>query len=188
MATSQQQVPQGNSVLVARYDTAVDKIAETTWNLNHKRSCNLQRARKYIGTKRQATWGWQAKLLMPQTPTRYNERHVHGCGYLKWSGKRWAGLAHKHFRKYVALQEPENAICYVFGKYCHQPLNVSRCESGHSYSINAHNGQYLGMFQMGSYARSLYGHGNTPLIQAVAAYRYFVASGKDWSPWSCSPY
>ena len=41
---------------------------------------------------------------------------------------------------------------------------------------------------MGSSERTLFGHGNTALEQAVAAHRYFVASGKDWSPWSCKPY
>ena len=79
------------------------------------------------------------------------------------------------------------AICHVFGSYCQQALNVTACESGWSRTPNAVNGQYLGMFQMGSYARSRYGHGSTPYEQAVAAYRYFVDSGRDWSPWSCKP-
>jgi hypothetical protein len=40
---------------------------------------------------------------------------------------------------------------------------------------------------MGDYARGRYGHSETALGQAQAAYRYFVASGRDWSPWTCQP-
>lgn len=191
-ATSQQRVPQVTRQttvqLIDRYDNAVKKNATILRKIkpHKKNACNLQRARKYISTKRKATWGWQDKLLMPQTPTSYNERHSKGCGYLKWSGKRWAKRAHKYYSKYIALQDPQKAICYVFGSYCDQALAVSWCEGRHY--VWAHNGQYLGMFQMGSYERGLFGHGNTPLEQAVAAHRYFVASGKDWSPWSCKPW
>ena len=188
MATSQQQVPQeSNSVLIAKYDHAVKRNARVLSKFSHKQTCNLNRARKYISTKRNATWDWQDKIYVPHTRTNYAEKHTHGCGYVKWLSKRWASHADDTFRTYVELQEPRNAICHVFGGYCTEALAVSRCESGHSHSVNAHNGQYLGMFQMGSSEREKYGHGNTPLEQAVAAYAYFVDSGKDWSPWSCKP-
>ena len=75
-------------------------------------------------------------------------------------------------------------ICDVFSdKYCGQALRVGYCESG--LRTTARNGQYLGIFQMGRAERRRYGHGSTARIQARAAYRYFVASGRDWSPWSC---
>jgi hypothetical protein len=74
----------------------------------------------------------------------------------------------------------------VFGSYWQQAVAVARCESG--LSVWAQNGQYLGLFQMGSSERSIYGHGSTPLAQAIAAHRYFVASGHDWSPWQCKPW
>jgi hypothetical protein len=78
-------------------------------------------------------------------------------------------------------------ICKVFGKYCQQALAVSWCES--RWYVWARNGQYLGLFQMGSYARAKYGHHHSNAwIQARAAYRYFVDSGRDWSPWSCKPW
>lgn len=84
-------------------------------------------------------------------------------------------------------QQNRLVICKVFGpKYCTQALEVSRCESGHS--IWARNGQYLGLFQMGSYARSRFGHSSNAWGQARSAYRYFVESGRDWSPWSCKPW
>jgi len=81
---------------------------------------------------------------------------------------------------------PVKAICHVFRNYCGQALSVARCESG--YRTSAQNGQYLGMFQMGVTERRLFGHGETALAQARAAYRYFVRSGRDWSPWSCKPW
>lgn len=90
-------------------------------------------------------------------------------------------------RRFLASVErsPEKAICHVFGTYCEQALQVARCESG--YRTTAQNGQYHGIFQMGSHERQTYGHGATALAQAKAAYRYFVLSGRDWSPWSCKP-
>lgn len=86
----------------------------------------------------------------------------------------------------AARRSPTKAICHVFGSYCEQALRVARCESG--YRTTAQNGQYLGIFQMGSNERRLFGHGESALDQARAAYRYFVRSGRDWSPWSCKPW
>jgi len=80
---------------------------------------------------------------------------------------------------------PKAAICDAFDSYCDEAIQVAWCES--RLSPEAQNGQYLGLFQMGTYARQLYGHGTTPHDQAVAAHRYFVSSGEDWSPWSCKP-
>jgi hypothetical protein len=83
-------------------------------------------------------------------------------------------------------RSPAKAICDVFGSYCNEALQVARCESGNQ--TTAQNGEYLGLFQMGSSARQLFGHGESALEQAKAAYRYFVRSGRDWSPWSCKPW
>lgn len=74
----------------------------------------------------------------------------------------------------------------VFGKrYGAQAVRVARCESG--LRPWARNGQFQGLFQMGKAERSRYGHGRGAYRQALAARRYFTASGKDWSPWSCKP-
>jgi hypothetical protein len=83
-------------------------------------------------------------------------------------------------------RSPRKAICHVFGEYCRQALEVARCESG--YQTAAQNGEYRGLFQMGSSARHLFGHGAGALAQARAAHRYFLRSGRDWSPWSCKPW
>jgi len=80
---------------------------------------------------------------------------------------------------------PKKAICDVFGRYCDEAVAVAWCES--RLLVTAQNGQYLGLFQMGSYERRLFGHGSTAQAQAQAAHRYFVRSGRDWSPWSCKP-
>ena len=94
-------------------------------------------------------------------------------------------LARKEARR-KATAPPKAAICDVFGRrYCRQALSVSWCESRHT--TTARNGQYLGLFQMGRSERVLYGHGSTARKQALAAHRYFVVSGRDWSPWSCKP-
>lgn len=66
-----------------------------------------------------------------------------------------------------------------------QAIRVARCESG--FNPRAANGQYLGIFQMGASERATYGHGPGAHKQARAAHRYFVASGRDWSPWACKP-
>ncbi len=88
----------------------------------------------------------------------------------------------------LASARPETAastICRVFGPNCNDALAVARCES--HFRTNARNGQYLGLFQMGLLARQLFGHGDSADEQAHAALRYFIASGRDWSPWSCGP-
>jgi hypothetical protein len=76
-------------------------------------------------------------------------------------------------------------ICAVFGPYCSQALRVAWCES--RYRVYARNGQYVGIFQLGSHERATYGGGSDAWSQAIAAFRYFVASGRDWSPWECRP-
>jgi len=115
-----------------------------------------------------------------------------------WRSRAYrARLALERFqeRRYVRMQrDPDFVIELVFGSYASQAKRVAACESGDTdgdlspHVVWAHNGQYLGMFQMGSSERGIYGHGDTPLEQARAAYRYFVASGRDWSPWSCKPW
>jgi hypothetical protein len=81
---------------------------------------------------------------------------------------------------------PEAVICRIFGEHCKEAVAVARCES--RLQPWARNGQYLGLFQMGTSERLLFGHGGSAADQARAAFRYFVASGRDWSPWGCKPW
>ena len=83
----------------------------------------------------------------------------------------------------LASLPPRKAICSVFADDCRAAIAVAWCES--HLQTTAQNGQYLGLFQMGSYERRLFGHGPSAHAQAIAAHRYFVRSGRDWSPWSC---
>jgi hypothetical protein len=149
-----------------------------------KPRCLIVRLRASIGHRRIATWHWLDVLGLPREPTRYRERETHGCPYLRFLRALWAARADATWRLYVKLREPEAAIRHVFGpRYAGEALAVARCESG--LSRNARNGQFRGLFQLGSWERRRYGHGDTALEQARAAWRYFVASGRDWRPWSC---
>lgn len=87
------------------------------------------------------------------------------------------------------------AFCGRANYICRDGINaikVAKCESSSYWwrgrAQEAHNGQYLGMFQMGSRERYIYGHGPDPWSQAFAAHRYFLASGRTWWPWSCKPW
>lgn len=77
----------------------------------------------------------------------------------------------------------EHAICSVFGPYCAEALVVAGCETGGTYSVWARNGQFLGLFQMGSGERRRWGHGADPWSQARAARRYFEYTNRSWQPW-----
>ena len=149
-------------------------------------------ARLAVAYFRAKTWERQAARdgeLADRTPIVRGKT----CRWARFSAETWqarARSARKALERWQARQRelltnPTYAICHVFGAYCQEALRVASCESGRG--IYAQNGQYLGMFQMGNYARSRYGHGYTPLAQARAAYAYFVDSGRDWSPWSCKP-
>lgn len=74
-------------------------------------------------------------------------------------------------------------ICVVFRSSCADALRVAWCES--RWHVGAANGQYRGLFQMGHFARSRYGHGPDALTQALAAHAYYLDAG--WRPWACRP-
>lgn len=125
---------------------------------------------------------------------RYVARH--GAG----ANKRWHRLAIRWITEELletrrALRwhlAPIPAIEVVFGTDAGDALEVALCESDYYPRDGvpdtvARNGQYRGMFQMGSSERATYGHSSTAYGQARAAYSYFVASGRDWSPWECKP-
>jgi hypothetical protein len=80
---------------------------------------------------------------------------------------------------------PRAAICGAFREHCRDAVAVAWCES--RLDTTAENGQYLGLFQMGTMARQRFGHGPSAWEQAAAAHRYFVYAGSTWSPWSCKP-
>lgn len=80
------------------------------------------------------------------------------------------------------------AWCGNVKKICstgNEAWKVSWCESRHD--MYARNGQYLGLFQMGTFARSKYGHAWNVWVQAKAAHKYYLDAG-GWGPWSCKPW
>ena len=146
---------------------------------------------------RNATRSWQKKLNVAPTKSAFNASKVRSCRYVMWVAKTWRKRAHVAKKQWQAwlhqqallrqkLNDPEYAICAVFGRYCEQAKRVAWCEG--KYDPNAQNGQYLGTFQMGSKERGIYGHGGTVYEQAKAAYAYFVDSGSNWGPWQCKPW
>jgi hypothetical protein len=103
------------------------------------------------------------------------------------AAREWQGKALRLSKELAIRGQSQTvmAIRFVFGSYAEEAIRVASCESG--LSVNATNGQYLGLFQMGDYARGRYGHGSTAIEQAKYAYAYFKAAGSDWSPWECKP-
>jgi hypothetical protein len=144
--------------------------------------------RKGINFYKQKTWDAQKSLGITLTPASKTTADTTSCRYLRWVAGKWRKESRGVLQELRSInRNPQRAICHVFGDYCGQALRVSSCETGGTYHVGAQNGQYLGLFQMGNYARSRYGHGTTALEQARAAYGYFRDSGYDWSPWSCKP-
>lgn len=89
------------------------------------------------------------------------------------AGSHWQPGAHN----------AQHAICSVFGPYCAEAKVVAKCETGNTWDVWARNGQYRGLFQMGTEERKTYGHGIDPWSQARAARRYFLATARTWRPW-----
>lgn len=126
------------------------------------------------------------KCLRTWTPRPFREipKSRYPAAWAWWGGVREKTQA----KSSRCFTDPVAAIRHVFGAYGDQAVAVSRCETGGTFSVYATNGQYLGLFQMGQYARSVYGHSWTALGQSRSAYAYFRDSGSDWSPWRCRPW
>ena len=162
------------------------KVEQRVLTLDQRLERKVAALRKYSGTIR--FFENRRSLLAASA-----QRTTHARSSLAYAKKRVSQLtktvaalrakAHARTARKLAALPPRAAICTVFGSYCQEALAIAWCESRHSTS--AQNGQYLGLFQMGSYERQLFGHGQSARDQAVAAHRYFVRSGRDWSPWAC---
>ncbi len=116
---------------------------------------------------------------------KHQEWACNAVGWLERELAETRAVLRAREQRRLAAVSPRAAICQVFGPYCSQAIRVADCETGGTFSVHARNGQYLGLFQMGDYARSTYGHSWTALGQARAAHRYFLDAG--WSPWQCLP-
>jgi hypothetical protein len=94
-----------------------------------------------------------------------------------------------HVRRPQAHETAQEIIRRVFGAHGDEAVRVADCETGGTFSTTAVNGQYLGLFQLGSWERANYAQGHYTTIdeQVSAAHRYFVATGSDWGAWECQP-
>lgn len=161
------------------------QTARQTLTLDQQLERKLAALRKYRGTVRffethRSLLSSSEHRANATSALAYAERRVH---QLARTVAALRARVHARDARKLASLKPTAAICAVFGDDCREAVAVAWCES--HLSTNARNGQYLGMFQMGSFERRLFGHGDTAHAQAVAAHRYFVRSGRDWSPWSC---
>jgi len=148
----------------------------------------LASARHAVIFYRVATWHRQDDRLAHRSSTNYAERHSHSLRYLGSVATLWRVRAHRERALAKRYENVFAAIRYVFGTYADQAIAVALCEGGSPVpSVNAQNGQYLGIFQLGAGERSRYGHSHTALGQSVAAYHYFIATGRSWRPWECRP-
>jgi hypothetical protein len=147
----------------------------------------VKRIKGAIVDRRRATWRHEDELELPRTKSAKRENATRSPAYLGWIKRHWSELADARWRLRASLRDPRAAIRFVFGSYAEEAIAVSSCETGGTFDTKATNGQYLGLFQMGSSERATFGHGESALEQARAARAYFEASGRDWSPWSCQP-
>ena len=174
---------QGEATTQAPRTATVEQRAST---LDEQLERKLVALRKYRGTIRFFE-NHRSLLATGERQTQAQLSLAHARTRVRQLRKTVAALRAKiHARdgRRLAKLPPRKAICTVFGSYCQEAIAVAWCES--RLLTTAQNGQYLGLFQMGSYERSLFGHGMSAHAQASAAHRYFVLSGRDWSPWGCS--
>ena len=166
-------------------ETEKTATAHKTLTLDEQLERKLNALRKYRGTVRffethRSLLSSSEKRTDATATLAYAKRRVHQLSKTVAALRR---RIHQRDARRLAALRPKVAICAVFGDNCQEAVAVAWCES--HLSTTAQNGQYLGLFQMGSYERRLFGHGPTAHAQAVAAHRYFLRSGRDWSPWSC---
>jgi hypothetical protein len=74
------------------------------------------------------------------------------------------------------------AVYAVWGFEAPAAMRVAACETGRTWNVWATNGQYWGVFQMGSHERATYGFAWNVWEQARGAHRYWSRAG--WSPWA----
>lgn len=145
---------------------------------------------------------WRRWTELRQASVSGHRRPPRNCADARYLARVWKSRSFEARQAYgrwwwAVSHDPDRAILYVFGPvYGPAAVGVAECESDPNRhrdgqvpkgSVWAENGQYLGLFQMGSYARATFGHSSTVIGQVRAAHRYFVASGRDWSPWECQP-
>jgi hypothetical protein len=146
------------------------------WVKNHRiltiEASDAQVAAHYAAMQRNHLWLLQRA-----------QRWVQEARHRLWLARQ-AKIQHASHTSYTPTGSVPHIICAVFGSAnCSEALYIARRESG--FETWAANGQYLGLFQMGSSERATYatiGY-STAYQQTVAAHNLFLARG--WEPWTC---
>lgn len=66
-------------------------------------------------------------------------------------------------------------------RYRSEAYQVAGCETGGTYDTHAQSGDYLGLWQQGTWQRTKFGFGWTALAQARSAWRAFKNNGFCWT-------
>lgn len=134
-----------------------------------------------------ALQAWKCQYLAYQRAEN-GERYAWKVRCIQY--RRGHAMAHRYgrlWRCYLDPIGPARNRCIIRGVFgtvgqADKAVAVSWCESSHR--RDARNGQYRGLFQMGSAERARFGHGSTALAQSQAALRYYRVAG--WRPWECA--
>jgi hypothetical protein len=130
------------------------------------------------------TWHYQDEAGVARTPTRYAERRTTSVAFLRWDERLWSTRrARAKARARAAPASIPGIIGRVFGANASEARAIAYRES--HYETTAVNGQYRGIFQMGSRERTTYatiGYA-TAYEQVVAAHNMFRVRG--FEPWTC---
>lgn len=116
---------------------------------------------------------WMVNNCIPWR-TKHTYYHAHGwmwpCKIMDLGPRRNECVIRKLFGKVGGTALANKAVA------------VARCES--TLRRSATNGQYRGLFQLGSHERATYGYGSSAIEQTQGAIRLYRARG--WQPWSCA--
>jgi hypothetical protein len=185
------------TVTVVAVAMAVASAAQATPNASKKAEVQFQKQRYYhaLGYYK-AIWNVAGRTVYSPN-LRIRRKWLGAVRYLKRIQVNSLNEIHRLTAPPVTYLDASNPsinytivaplIYQVFGSRGAEAVSVSGCETGHKYNTNASNGQYKGLFQMGDSERATYGDARDALGEILAAHRYFVASGSDWSPWECKP-
>lgn len=176
---------------------AVPTVSAARMTGRHLSDVHVGRSKTELVAQENYSAGVIAAITKPSRRWRIAPRHSTCWSHVPWSrvcdrarrrliAHRWLYLiaSQRYAQLYVPkIRSVPDIICAVFGANCAKALSVALCES--HYSPRATNGQYWGIFQMGSRERAMFGGSSSdPWDQVRAAYRYFSVAG--WGPWECA--
>lgn len=146
--------------------------------------------RHSIVAHRAATWRFQDLMGVPHTRASHVVGRSRSVPFLRWANGLWNNRQKVARRNLAELRRSTSPsvvprlICVVFGPAeCSEGRRIAWGESRDE--TWAANGQYLGLFQLGSGERASYatiGY-SSAYQQIVAAHNLYRARG--WEPWTC---